>query len=503
LSLRSWNDVSRAPPLEYDDVDCVIRAKNEETEWLRHELVGVDLSDERLDRRLLKTADYLAKSPTSPINEACGNWADTQGAYRLFDNVKASPRAILKPHTRATAQRMSMQTGPVLVMQDTVFFSYGKHPKTRGLGPIGKSNQPGERGLVMHNALAFTTSGVPLGVLSQCIWARAEVPEETRIEKILRLQCTAIEEKESSKWLIALRETVARTPAGIKTVTVADRESDFFEFLTQAEELRAHFLIRARIDRVLVPEESEGYERILEALLSAPVLGELTVAIPGNRERKARTATVQVRVARVTIKAPQRRGHAKASGSTESITVNVVGATEASPPAGIEAISWVLLTDLPVQSFTAAKEKVEWYGKRWGIETWHKVLKSGCEVEECMLEEASRLARYLTLFSIIGVRLMCVAYLARVQPDAPATEVFSQEEVEVAHLRALQTPHVPEKPSTLKEVVRMIGSIGGFLGRKGDGEPGVTVMWRGWMRLYESITMMRIIQKNPRVVGSH
>ncbi|MGH8209793.1 MAG: IS4 family transposase [Steroidobacteraceae bacterium] len=361
----------------------------------------------RLDRRLIKTAKLLANSPTSPINEACGDWASTQAAYRLFDNDKASPEAILEPHTHATAKRMAACGEPVLVAQDTVFFYYGQHPKTEGLGPIGNSDD--EHGLIMHNALAFTSSGVPLGLLSQNIWARREVPEEGYQEKILRLQCMAIEEKESSKWLRALQETVERTPPGVKVVTVADRESDFFEFLTQAEEVRARVLIRARTDRMLVPEESEGFESILEALGNATALGTLTVKIPGNGKRKARTAEIEVRVAQVTIKPPQRRGNAKASGSTEPISVKVIGATESAPPAGQEAISWVLLTNLLVPDFEAAAEKVQWYGKRWGIETWHKVLKSGCKVEDCLLETAERLSRYLTLFSIIGVRLMHVA----------------------------------------------------------------------------------------------
>lgn len=153
---------------------------------------------------------------------------------------------------------MRVQDEPVLAMQDTVFFSYGKHPKTKGLGPIGKSNVPGERGLIMHNALAFTTSGVPLGLLSQCIWVRGEIPEEDYQDKIVRLQCTAIEEKESSKWLIALRETQARTPPDVKVVTVADRESDFFEFLTEAEQIKSSYVIRARCDRQLIPETAKA-----------------------------------------------------------------------------------------------------------------------------------------------------------------------------------------------------------------------------------------------------
>ena len=480
---------------EDPDVQAILEAGTESVEWVTQEFARVDLGDERLDRRLLKTAEQLARSPSSPINEACGNWASTQAAYRLFNNPKASTPGILQPHREATAQRMAGCGGPVLIMQDTVFFSYGTHVKTRGLGPIGKSNAAHDRGLIMHNALAFTTSGVPLGILSQSIWARRDIPEEDYQEKIERLQVTAIEEKESSKWLVALRETVERVPAGVPVITIADRESDFFEFLTQAKELRAKYLIRARTDRKLVPEDSAGCVSMLEALVVAPALGSITVAVPGNGSRKARTASIEVRVAQVSIKAPERRGaHAKASGSSEPVLVTVIGATEPSPPAGSDSISWVLLTNLTVKNFESAAEKVQWYGKRWGIETWHKVLKSGCKVEECLLEEAERLKRYLTLFSIIGVRLMHVAFLARAQPDRPAIEVFSAVEIQVLHLRVTKAlpPAVPAL--NLRAVVRMLGKLGGHLGRKGDGEPGVLILWRGWMRLYESVEMLHSLQ---------
>ncbi len=152
------------------EVRAIIEIGTESMEWVAQEFSGVDLSDKRLDRRLIKVAEQLAKSPMSPINEACGDWPSTQAAYRLFDNLKATPAAILEPHIAATVQRMAAHGGPILVMQDTVFFSYGKHVKTRGLGPIGKSNNTGDRGLIMHNALAFTASGVPLGLLSQNLW---------------------------------------------------------------------------------------------------------------------------------------------------------------------------------------------------------------------------------------------------------------------------------------------------------------------------------------------
>ena len=467
-------------------------AGTESVEWVTQEFARADLGDKRLDRRLVKTAELLAKAPSAPINEACGTWASTQASYRLFNNPKASAAKILEPHWKATAERMSGCGGPVLVMQDTVFFSYGKHVKTRGLGPIGKSNAAHDRGLVMHNALAFTTSGVALGIVSQSIWARGEIPAEDYQEKIERLQVTPIEEKESSKWLISLKETLERTPAGVQLITLADRESDIFEFLTQAKELRAKYVIRARTDRKLVPEQSAGCTRMLEALSDAPVLGSLAVEVPGNGSRKARTASIEVRVAEVTIQPPQRRGaHAKASGSDEPVTVTLVGATEQSPPEGCESISWVLLTNLPVPDLESATEKVRWYARRWGIEVWHRVLKSGCKVEDCMLEEAERLKRYLTLFSIIGVRLMHVTYLARARPDVPATEVFSQEEVNALHIRMTKALPPASPAPTLREMVRMLGKLGGHLGRKCDGEPGVTVLWRGWTSLYETVETLR------------
>jgi hypothetical protein len=493
--------VPRASRLEYSDVQAVIDSGTQEVDWVSQELDGVDLSDERLDRRLIKTAQQLAKSPVSPINEACGDWASTQAAYRLFDNDKTSPRAILEPHINRTLQRMVDCDGPVLSVQDTVFISYSQHSKTKGLGPVGKSNSADERGLIMHNAMAFTTTGVPLGVLSQAIWARDEVPEEGYQEKIERLQVTAIEKKESFKWLVALRETVARTPRGVKVITVADRESDCFEFITDAQEHRALFLVRARTNRTLVPEDSAGCASILEALAAAPALGKLTVEIPSNGKRKARKASVTVCVAHVTIKPPNRRGDAKISGSTEPLSLNVVAATETDPPPGVEAISWVLLTNLPVNDFANATEKVEWYGMRWGIETWHKVLKSGCTVEDCRLETADRLKRHLALFSIIAVRLMYVTYLARVQPDVPATGVFSNEEIEALHIRVHKT-RPPLQPATLREVIRMIGRLGGHLGRKRDGEPGVTVLWRGWASLYETIEALRAYKQSQGLTHS-
>lgn len=454
--------------------------------WIYNEFADVTLGDKRLDKRLIKTAGFLGSAPLCPINQACLDWRSVKAAYRMFDNPRATPAGIRAPHIAATIRRMvavaAEGTKTLLVASDTAFISYA-HPNVTGIGPIGKNNDEG-RGLVMHGALVMTTEGAPLGLLHQNIWAREDVPEEGRQEKIERLQQTPIEEKESFKWLCASREVHLYTPPGCKVVMLCDREGDVYEHLVDLMEHKVSYVIRARCDRRLVPEDNEGSAQMHEALAAAEELGTMEVKVPGNGKRKTRTATVGIKVAEVTIKAPQRRGRAKDSCSSEEVTVRLVGATEIStPPEGEGAISWVLLSNLMVPDFEAAKEKVLWYSHRFGIETFHRVLKSGLKVEDCRLETGERLARHLTLCSVIAVRMMNVAYLAREKPQLPASTAFSEEELEAMHVLTREGAP-PKEPPTLKEAVRMVGKIGGHLGRKSDAEPGMTVMWRGWLQLY-------------------
>ncbi|MGH8142915.1 MAG: IS4 family transposase [Steroidobacteraceae bacterium] len=454
--------------------------------WIYNEFADVNLGDKRLDKRLIRTAGFLGSAPLSPINQACLDWRSVKAAYRMFDNPKATPASIRAPHIAATVRRMvavaAEGTRTVLVASDTAFISY-THPKVTGIGPVGKSNDDG-RGLVMHSGLVMTTEGVPLGLLHQNIWARDDVPEEGRQEKIERLQQTPIEAKESFKWLCASREAHQHTPPGCKVVMLCDREGDVYEHIVDLMEHKGSYVIRARSDRRLVPEDNDGSEQMHEALAAAEELGTMEVKVPGNGKRKTRIATVGIKVAQVTIKAPQRRGPAKDSCSSEAVTVTLVGATEiSSPPEGEAAISWVLLTNLLVPDFEAGKEKVLWYSYRFGIETFHRVLKSGLKVEDCRLETGERLARHLALCSVIAVRMMNVAYLAREKPQLPASTAFSEAELEAMHVLTREGPP-PKQPPTLKEAVRMVAKIGGHLGRKRDAEPGMTVMWRGWLQLY-------------------
>lgn len=480
--------------IQYEDVEHVINDNTKGVSWVAQEFAGVDLGDRRLNARLLKTAAAIGSSPTLPINGACGgNWAETKASYRLFDNGKARPASILKPHVDATVRRMVACCDTVLVIQDTCFISYAKHPNVVGIGPIGSDYRG--CGLIMHTGLAITQTGVPLGVLSQRIWARKDIPDETKLEKVKRVMNTALEEKESAKWTEALRRTKERTPPGVKAVTIADRESDFCEFIAaaNAKQSRSFFIIRAVRDRILVTDDNE-FDNISEALINAPLADTIQVEITGNQKRQARTATVEIRYTTVTFASPRRRGEAKITAAIEPLTVTALSAVETSPPPDTEPISWVLLTNLGVTSAESAVEKVRWYSKRAVIETWHRTLKSGFRVEKCMLETKERLERYLTLTSIIATRLMHITYIARVMPDLPATAVLTEEQWRTLHILATKTrpPEIPEM--NIRQAVREIGAMGGHLGRKGDGEPGMMAMWRGMLRLEAASNMLQVIE---------
>ena len=480
----------------YEEVESHIASDQGGVEWVQQELRNSSLPDKRLDNRMRLTAESFARSPMSAIPEACRDWGQTKGAYRFFGNERVESAAILAPHIGETIERMK-EHKIVLAVQDTVFISYS-HPKTTGIGPIGKSDSDTGRGLVMHHTLTFSTAGLPLGVLTQKIWARDEISEETKAEKSKRVQSTPIEEKESWKWLEAAQQTAERTPKGTKVVTVCDRESDLYEFIADQKERDGSFVIRARHDRKLVPEDSAGFGSILEALSLAPSRGTTTVEIVGNGSRIPRVATVEIRFLEVTIKPPNKIGRAKESAIIEPIAVRVVSATEVDPPAEQKAISWVLLTSGPVHTFDDAVEKVDWYRLRWGIEVYHKVMKSGCKVEECRLEKGERLARFIAMTSIIAFRLMHITYVARVAPDSPCTEILSCDEIEALSLRSKIIKQFDEKVLTTREAVREIAKLGGFLARKSDGEPGIITLNRGLQRLNEDVAMLRAFKARSR-----
>jgi hypothetical protein len=436
--------------------------------WSVREFDGIDLGDARLNRRLLTITEAFGAHPQAPINQASDDWQSTKAAYAFFDNPQALPAQLLLPHQQRTLERMAAHP-LVLAIQDTTLLNFTHHPATTGLGPIGG----GQRGLVMHSTLAATPQGLPLGVLDQQIWAR---PEPEKAAK--RAKRRPIAEKESHKWLAALRETVSITPSEIRLVTIADREADIFEFLAEAEDLQAEYVIRAAQDRRL-----KGDVDLLWAhMAKQAVVGTVTVEVAARGNKAARQAEVQVRVAHLTLQPPQ-RGAEDEGVWLEPLTMWALWVHEVAAPEGVEPLDWLLLTNVPIQTWQDATERLGWYCLRWLIESWHKLLKSGCTIEDCRLESAERLKPYLTLMSIIAWRLFWLTHINRQLPDASCTMILADHEWKALYIAIHRRAILPPTPPTVRQAVRWIAQLGGFLGRKGDGEPGSTTIWRGWSRL--------------------
>jgi hypothetical protein len=174
--------------------------------------------------------------------------------------------------------------------------------------------------------------------------------------------------------------------------------------------------------------------------------------------------------------------HEKKRTRLPPVEVWAVQAEERGPvPNGERPLCWMLLSTKPVERLEEAIQCVLFYTERWKVERYHYVLKSGCRIEELQLESAARLERALVLYSLIAWRLLYLTYRARLTPEAPCIEALKEHEWKA--LYAVSTGSVPERAPALSEAIREIAKLGGFLGRKGDGAPGVKTLWIGWRRL--------------------
>ncbi len=459
--------------------------KDEVSGWASVEFGEIDLGDQRLKDRLVKLADKLAASPESPINQACGDWANTKAAYRFFQNENVNEKKILQSHVNNTLER-AKEFGTILAIQDTSYFNYTDHKKTTGLGVISKYSNKNSKintatGLAMHTSFAVSLEGLPLGILDQTIQSRKPVPEGQR-----RTKYTPIEDKESIRWLDTLRQTKeAVFGSQVQVITICDREGDFYELFEEGYRLRASLLIRAATDRNINktgPYCKKRYEKLWSTIQALPCSGSIEVEIPARDKKAARVAHLETRFGSITMNPPRQHIRHRTEKLSD-LTLYAVNVVEKNPPEGGEPLEWMLLTDLQVTSFEEAKEKVSWYCLRWRIEVFHKILKSGLRVEQCRLQSADRLTRYLTIMSIIAWRIHWLTLIARTDPELSCTVFFADEEWKVLYSKVKKTKSFPKKPPRIREIVRWIASLGGFLGRKGDGEPGVMTLWRGWRRL--------------------
>jgi hypothetical protein len=444
-------------------------------DWAEEEFGQAALGDQRLNKRLLHLARAFYAQPEANIPRACdGNRAATKAAYRFFEHPQVTMNPILKPHYQSTFERVAREA-TVLAIQDTTALDYRGLEQTEGLGPVGTSEKEG-LGLWLHSTLVFNLEGTPLGLIDAQCWARnpAEMGKRHRRKEL------PITEKESIKWLKSFKaaQGLQRACPNTLVVSVADRESDVFELFDLARRsasVQPHLLIRANWNRAVQDEDALLWDKVA----GLGKAGKLELQVPRRGGQPARIARMELRFCPVTLRPPNRLGKLK------PVLLWAIEAKEAGAPQGVAPLLWRLLTSLPVQTFEHAVEKLQWYAKRWGIEVFHRTLKSGCKIENRQLGYADRIEACLAIDVVVAWRIFHLCKLGRETPDVPCTVFFA--EAEWKGLVAFVTKKPPANPPTLREAVRMTASLGGFLGRKSDGQPGTQTLWLGLQKL-EAIT---------------
>lgn len=461
------------------------------SDWVSHELATVQLGDARRHSRLERMVSTMVDNPGGSIPGTFHTHAETAAAYRFLHSPAVDPAEIMAAVGRAVADRCAEQE-LVLALQDTTSFSFANRPATTGLGPLNGHVQ----GFLMHSVLAVTPAGVPLGLIDQAVWARDSQGPRTRDLWSQR----PFAEKESQRWVTSLRAVHERLGPRTRVLSIADRESDIYEVFAEPRPDGCELLIRNSNNRRL---QGGTASHLWEQLAAEPVAGELTLQLPRRAQEKPRTTKLAVRFCQVVLHPPHRRvGGEKLA----PVPLTAVEARELEPPAGKAPIVWVLLTTLPVADFAAAVQCATYYSRRWLIERYHFTLKTGgCRIEDSQLRDFEALTRLLALDCLVSWRLLWLTYLSRVNGEQPCTVAFTELEWRVLHLAVRELDPLflrhnnydqsAGQPPPLHTAVRWLGKLGGFLGRKGDGEPGIKVLWAGLERLH-NIVLGVMIAKN-------
>lgn len=448
-------------------------------EWVDVELESVDLGDTRLNRRLKTIVKDLSQNPETSLPDACDSWNNTKATYRFLNNPYVESESIYDAHCMATHKRIA-EEDVALAVQDTTYLNFGIRKSSEGLGPVSKKNEKSV-GFLMHSAMAVSTSGVPLGIIGQKFIVRD-------LENTEKPKNRPIEEKESFRWLELLNKN-SKIPDSTHIITVADRESDIYEFFVNAQQGKQDFIIRASTNRKLANKGDNGKaERLFDFVSSQPILGENTITVSPAGNQKERETTLTLQVAKVEIVPPKRLL------GLPNITLTIIRAIETTPIEDKKPLEWYLLTTLEINTLEDAVCCVTWYTYRWRIERYHYTLKSGCAVEELQLETAKRLQCAIAVYSIVAWHLLYLTYYSRECPDADCSNFLTEIEWQTLHI-VTHKELPPSEPPSLQTVIMMIARLGGFLGRRHDGNPGVKVLWRGYRRLQDYVTMKSILHK--------
>lgn len=440
---------------------------------------GAQLGDVRRQRRLVRLANQMAKHPGGTLPDKVNNPAGLKALYRLMDNDAVTHKEVLRPHVDRTLDRMRAHEGVVLVLHDTTELDYsGLKSMKSALGQIGNG---GGHGYKCHNSLAVTAeSREVLGLTNQILFCRPRVPKgETKSARCKRTT------RESRLWKQG-SEALPAAPAGRLWVDVADRGADTTEFLDYEESQGKKYLVRSQHNRWVLQCHDGDTERVklYDWLRTLPEVGRRTVDVPARGGQRARKAEVGVAWAPVRVLAPrQPRGEERGT----PLTVWAVRVWELDPPANVkEPLEWILLTNVPVESFEEACERLDWYACRWVIEEYHKAMKTGCGIETMEFTNPDRLQPAIALVSVLAILLLTLRDRSR---RSDAKERSARDWIPAVYVAVLSGWRFqePDRALSVYEFYFALARLGGHQNRKHDHPPGWLILWRGWTQLHAMV----------------
>ena len=427
----------------------------------------------------------VARRPSGKVSVVYSRDKEREGAYDFLESRQVTVDQLTESMCAATVARAAAEA-TVYVIVDATHLKIADDAATKGFGPIGSPNVPA-RGLMAMNALAVSKSGTPLGLVDQQFWARKETLRMTPVERAAWNKTRPFEDKQQYRFATAAENAAKRLSAsGINSWIVIDREGDNSAILARLGKTFLPFTIRSKWDRRVFGED---FERIRQNLLAQPPVAARKAAIARNGNRAARTATLTVRSMKVQIDLRNR----SAELGVSSLTLHAVLVREYGTAARRkDAIDWLLLTNVPVESADDAQAVVDSYRARWRIEEFHRTWKQGhCNVEDAQLRTPNAMMKWATLLAAAATRIERLKYLSRSEPDLPASVELDATEIEAlrvayrSHLRDNGAKRLPasRRPPTIGEATVWIAKLGGWLGEKRSGLPGSVSIARGLDKL--------------------
>ena len=452
--------------------------------WAQEQWGYADLGDERRRVRAVQIGAKLMASPGAPLSQQMGGQSELIGAYRLLSNKEVNGPALTEPHRRATLAAAAVSEEVTLMVQDRTTLDYSSHKRrTVGLGEI--STVRDRRGALLQAALGVEAdSGRILGLAHSELIIRD--PDRKRKEGRRRSKSA-----EALAWERTV-EAIGRVPEGATWVYVSDRESDIFEYMEACLKHGAGFILRVFHERSLHSRTADVGEEVVMSLLTTaralPAFADpearYTVKVPSTTKARAREAQVVLSWCGVELKPPW---YAR---ERTPLKAQVVRVWEPSPIDGTPGIEWILLTSLPINNASDARQIVKWYERRWLIEDFNMCLKTGCEIERSQLDHVDDLDRLLGFKLPIAARLLQLRQDVRLAPNVPAEQV-----VEPMYVRLLRAKlKLKVLAMSLTEFWMRVAQLGGHRGRKSDGPPGWRTLWRGWLQLQTLVEGALLLQ---------